>query len=679
MMFTDSTFFKVFSFRLLEGDPKTALTGSSNAVISESFARRAFPGENPIGKMIPIGDSVRVTVSGVMEDIKNSSLPETDIFVNINNIRFFNPSLASDMYNNAVGCMLFFLAKGSADLSSRAEDILSYFKEVFWPYQLGLWKKVIMIPFTQLHFYDKPDAMQTLQQADKKFVLILMSVGLLILIFAVTNYINLTVAQAGQRAKEMATRRLLGSSRTDLFLRLMMESTLLTFFSFLIAFLLALAADTEANTLLNTTINLREAITPTNILIALAAIVIIGSVSGLLPAIVISNSKPIDIVRGGFRRKTKMVFSKVFITFQNVITIMMLAASLTMVLQINYMIKAPLGFNTVNLLDITAEQFEDDSQIVSFGNEIAQLASVRRVGYGQGNPASSWNNTTNEIKSINKTVSFQMLGGDTTWFDMFGFKILRDNHVASSRQSWFLTEQALRVLELTADADSFQLYGGTDNIYPIAGVISDFTLGNINRNPENEARIVRLRPMNAANPWSIWNVVAEVQGDPMTAYNQIKDIYTRITGGLEFTGKFVDQEIEDHFVAERRIVKIVMIFCGMAILLSLLGLLAMSTYFIRQRSQEIAVRKVFGSTNEEALVRLVKAFLSYVGVAFVIATPIVWYVMHRWISDYAYRIPLHWWIFAAAGLFCLTVAFVTVFFQSYRAATANPIKSIKQE
>ena len=146
---------------------------------------------------------------------------------------------------------------------------------------------------------------------------------------------------------------------------------------------------------------------------------------------------------------------------------------------------------------------------------------------------------------------------------------------------------------------------------------------------------------------------------------------------MDFTGKFMDEQVEESFTVQKRTLSIVMIFAGIAILISLLGLLAMSTYFIQQRSSEIAVRKVFGSTNAQVLIRLVKAFLTYVAVAFIIAIPLIWYFMNGWLTDYSYRIELSPWIYVVAGLFCLIISFVTVFVQSYQAAISNPVENIK--
>ena len=228
-----------------------------------------------------------------------------------------------------------------ADLRGKIDDIHEFFKESFWPYQIDVWKEITITPLNELYFASFPYS--SLQHGDRNFVLVLMSVGILILIFAIFNYINLTVAQAGQRAKEMATRRLLGSSRGELFLRLMLESLFLTLISFGLGLLLAMAAVPYADGLLNTHLYLTDLCTPGWIGIAAGVILLIAFLSGLLPALLISSSKPIEVVRGTFRRQTKMVFSKCFITFQNIITIATLAAALVMGLQISHMIKAPLG------------------------------------------------------------------------------------------------------------------------------------------------------------------------------------------------------------------------------------------------------------------------------------------------------------------------------------------------
>lgn len=376
LMCVDSTFFDFFSFKLLDGDRHQALQDSYNAVVSKTFANKMFGQDDPMGKSIRISDSTSVIVTGVIEDIRKSVLPPSDILIRIERVGEFNGGLTKTSYDNAGATAGFLMLHEGADLRGKIDDIHDFFRESFWPYKIDVWKEVTITPLNDLYF--SSFQWSSLQHGDRNFVLVLMSVGILILIFAIFNYINLTVAQAGQRAKEMATRRLLGSSRGELFLRLMLESLFLTLISFGLGLLLAMAAVPYADGLLDTHLYLTDLCAPEWIGVAAGVILLIGFLSGLLPALLISSSKPIEVVRGTFRRQTKMVFSKCFITFQNIITIATLAAALVMGLQISHMIKAPLGYNTNNIL-VAENQFRSDSERAAAVDRLRQLTSIKSM------------------------------------------------------------------------------------------------------------------------------------------------------------------------------------------------------------------------------------------------------------------------------------------------------------
>jgi len=670
LLFADSTFFDVFSFKLIEGNRATALNDSYSAVISEKFAKTMFGSEEPVGKSIRLSDSTSVVVSAVMKDIDHSVIPYHDILLSIDRVTEFNASLSKSNYGNAGATIAFLLMRPGTDLQPKTTDILSFLKTFLWTYQLNFNKEAHVIPLRQLYFM-KYDFSQ-LNHGDKNFVWVLMSVGILILIFSILNYINLTVAQAGQRAKEMATRRLLGSSRKDLFIRLMMEATLLTFISFLIGLFLAKAVLPTANNLLQTKINLMDVCSPAWIGGSIVLILLIGALAGMLPSILISAAKPIEVVRGTFRRRTKMVFSKFFITFQNAITMIMLVASITMIMQINHMIKAPLGYNTKNII-VTYNVFNSASEWTKAEEELRQQPFVKNIGFTNGTPFEGTNNLSGTYEG--KTLSFQQMMLDSTAFNMLNLKIKQDNHVANAGDSigWFLTEKAFRDMDIAENAPSFKI--GDEKSLPILGVIKDFHLRNIAM--ETSPVMLRIKKHDMSG-WNMgpWNILIEVHGDPAIAYKKVSDIYEKITG-VEFNGKFLDQSIQESFEQQMRLSKIVGIFTAIAILISLLGLLAMSTYFIHQRSQEVAVRKVFGSDSRMILKQLILTFMNYVLIAFVIATPVAWIVMNHWLSNYSYRISLSPLIFVTAGAFCLLISFAAVFFQSWNAANRNPVESIK--
>ncbi len=658
----DSCFFNFFSFKLLAGDKNRVLENRSNVVLSKTFANKLFGTEDPIGQSVIIGDSLSFLVSGIMEDIKHSTIPYADIMFRVERAHEYNWSISMDHPGNAGSTVAFLKMKPGADLRPKIPDILAYFKESFWIYQRDMSKVVNLIPMSELYFSELND-FGSVQTGNKRLVIVLLSVGILILVFAIFNYINLTVAQAGQRAKEMATRRLLGSSRGDLFIRMMIESTLLTVISFGIGWLLAHAAVPFVNDLLQTQIDLMATFTPGWCLAGIVLILLIGVVAGLLPAVLISSVKPIDIVRGTFRRQTKMVFSKVFITFQNGITIAMIAASIVMILQSRHLINAPLGYNTNSILEV-ANGFANNSDRNAAIDEFGRQPFVKRVGLAAGMPLSGSNNMSSEYEG--KFLGFQQFIMDSTAFNMLGYKIVRDNQLAE--KSWYVTEKAMRDMELPQDAPSFLW---NKNATPIAGIVQDFQLGNIT----NDMRPAMLR-IDKRSEMFPWSILIEVEGNPYTAYNKIQEIYKEASGGLDFNATYLNEQVQKSFESEVRMTKIVSLFASIAVIISMLGLLAMSTYFIHQRSQEVAIRKVFGSDNQAILIRLIGSFLVYVGVAFIIATPIIWYFMNQWLSDYSYRISLNPLIFIVSGIFCLVIALVTVFFQSYKAANANPIESV---
>jgi putative ABC transport system permease protein len=667
----DSTFFHFLSFELVAGSREQAMAVRNEAVISESFARRAFPLTDPVGQTIRIGDSLAVTVGAVMKDIRRSAVPYADILVRMENITYFNESIASDTYNNYGSAVLFLLEKENASLRARASDILEWFREEVWIYRDGHAAQVLLIPLREIYFSELYPELGSnhngwlLNFGDRSLVTVLMWGGILILLFAVINYINLTMAQAGFRAREMAARRLLGSSRTELFARLMTESALLCLLSFAAALTLASALAPYAGSLVERSLDMAAALTPGSLVLAGGSILLLGAVAGLLPAVVISNARPVEIVRGSFRRKTKMTFSKVFITFQNAVTFVLIAVSITMIAQVHHLVHAPLGYRTENLIDIPFSSESTDTKRL-LAEELGRLAAVKRTGFSAGTPFSRGNNQT--MTQEGKNISFQQFICDETFFDMMGWQKLRDNHV--SGEAWFLNERALKELEIGEESPSFLYYG---NPTPVAGVLRDFQLYNISSPPSPV--MVGVTKRGELNARLLWNLVVEVEGSPQEAFLAVKEVYERVTRS-EFGGRFIDQQVAASFDAERRTSQLLTLFAAVAVLISLLGLLAMSTYFIRLREKEIAVRKVFGSTGSEALWRLVSTFLSYVVAAFVPAVPVAWYLMRLWLSGYTFRIAPGPWIFLVSGAFCLSVAFVAVFFRSYAAARLNPAETV---
>ncbi|MCM1532023.1 MAG: ABC transporter permease [Bacteroides sp.] len=669
MSCAESNFFTFFSFPLKSGAPGQVLQDEYSAVVSETFARKLFGSEEPIGQSIKISEETSVTVTGVMYDISRSVIPYADLIVRVERAEEFNHFISKQNASNAGASVVFLKMYPGKDMNAHRDEVLEMYKERYWIFYREFCTDVCWKPLREAYFSAGGSLIET---GDKRFVSVLFAVGLLILFFAIFNYINLTVAQSGSRAKEMATRRLLGSSRGGIVFRLVVEALLLTAVSYLLALLLATAVKPVSERLLQTTLDFSLLLSPACIALAVGFVVLIGALTGILPAVLISAAKPVEVVRGSFRRRSKMVFSKYFIGFQNAITIVMLAVSLVMVLQMRHLIHAPLGYNTLNVIDITYVLGVDDKVLM---DKLSSVPSVKRVGTSQGTPFDGGNNSSGDY--CGRQLSVQWIFMDTAAFHMLGFqKVYENSRKQTMRQDdrydfeIYPTAFAMQEMGLPQDADEFDL-GGQEKI-PVCGVIGNFRRANILRKEQPFVVGVTNDVLEDA-----WNLLVEVQGDPVRAYDEVMGAIRELTDG-EVEAKFIDQEVRESFDSQRRMTQIVSIFTCMAILISVLGLVAMSIYFIRQRAQEVAVRKVFGADNRTVLFRVVRSFLLYVLYGFVVAFPVSWYIAVKWRSGYSYRIAFNPLYIVAAGLFCMAVSFVAVYFQSRRAAHANPVESLRE-
>lgn len=682
VLYADTTFFRMFDFTLLEGAREEALAARENVVLSESFARKVFGTFDPLGQTLRLDNDDRTyVVSGVMRDIERSAIPAADIVMRAERITETNAANDERMSNSGAG-VTFLLERRGADLQAKVPDMLAFFKEIYWPYQGNVVSQVRLVPLRELYF-EPVNNTNKLAHGSRSFLYILLGVGLVVLVFAVMNYINLTVAQAGFRAREMAARRLLGAPRGNIFLKWVLESTLFCAAALLIASCIAELFVPWASQLLGTKVAVWDDLSWPAAGGRLLAVVVLGVVSGFVPALLVARYQPIDIVRGTFRRHAKTVYGRVLIALQNVITIVLLAASITIELQIRHLVNAPLGYETHDILNIGTDIFPDRSSIRRFCDELRSLPEIEAVGLGCGTPHDRGNNNTIAY-GPDRMVSFQVFIGDSTYFRILGLERLRDNHVAVAAGSgasrdfwasnvWHINQYALHELGIAEDAPEFKV--GEELSYPVvvAGIYRDFQVGTALDAPTS----VLLREVNDPDGFRPWNILVKTRRDHAAAYRAVEELFARTTDGGSFAARYLTDAIADDFAAQQRLLHIIGIFTLVALLISSLGLFAMAAYYIQQKRQEIAVRRVFGASRREMLTRLVRNFMALVGAAFVIAVPIAVWGLRRWLEEYSVRIALSPWIFLAAGLFAAVVALLSVGWQSRRAADADPVESLK--
>ena len=675
----DSTFFSMFGYPLREGDAARCLLAKDAAVVSESFAMKLFGETDVVGRTITFRDSLKLHVTAVMKDLDGRIFREADMVVNYYNQRYGNICDTDEgflkRYVNLCGCSLFLRLQEGRTFIGREKDLMKCYAS-FWSdfAEQKPGDKMYIEPYAMKYkdlYFSKTLNNGVMLSGDIMLVRILAAVALVVLLFAVMNYVNLTVAQSGKRAREMAARRLFGAHRSEIAMRFVGESMMLCALAFLLALLLTFVFAPGFGELLNTRMDMSLMFSPMVVALLLAMLVVTGIVSGVVPAVVASRVEPMEIVRGTFVHKTKMVFSRVFIVVQNVITITMLACALIMVMQMKHLTDAPLGFRQDNILTINNVSLPE-----SFIQELKTLSCVKLASPSMGTPADGGNNQTIVGSEGFVDMSIQHFIVEKEFFDIYDLKLSdgskpRPGHFYMNKrmENDVKASEAIRDPHKTLKATQLMNHN-PDEQY--GGTFRDFRIRSIEETP---------RPMLISVVDKVqycWNLNILMEGDLEEGYNEIARLYHKIYHEEmgEKQARFIDDQVQLAFEAQIRTSRIVSLFALVAIFISMLGLIAMSTYFIEQRQKEIAVRKVFGSTNAQMHRRLVRTFLMYVVIAFVISVPIVLYFMKDWIIQYTYRITWWPWI-AVAGAIILMISFAAVMVQSWVAANENPIKHIK--
>lgn len=686
IMLADSNFFRFFDFKMIDGDRETALDSPEKCVVTESLAKALFPDGNALGQPLqiegtryvfvsddngdPYDSSLVYTVSGVIKDLdKTVFLNETAVIANFERApQVLGYRLRNDlMASGPLGSTLSFLMlRPGASLEDKIEDLTSYCIESIPVFNFYGNTKAAIIPLDDLMFAPQNTG-AGLQTGDKSLLGILLAVVLAILMFAVTNYINLTVANTGFRAKEMATRRLLGSDGLGISLELIGESTLMVFISFIIGGALALLLEDKMAVLFKGKIDILKDINLATVSVSLVFIILTGVISGIMPTVSLSRYKPIDVVKGSFRYHSKMVLSRIFIILQNVITMTMMTATLTILLQMNHLVKAPLGYNTENIYRVSS----DNPEVLR--NALKSQPFIQGIGSFSGTSLDGnyCSMSTRKDKDNNNLLVY-LTTWDKEFIDIMGINLVKDNHLSGDVK--YINEELAGKLSL-GDGES-EVTWGDGKVMQVAGIFSNFHMTNI-LDPYQPFMITVKDTDEIEDP----NFMVKTNGDPL-AWKKLCDLVKEVDGSTEdidWKVQSIESSVKASLTEEKNTMRVVGIFTGVAVLISILGFIGMSLFFIRQRKKEIGVRRIMGSTTNEVLSLLLTKFCAPLLVSFIFAVPLSWFIMDKWLESFSYRIGLSPWIFIASGAVSLLIAVVSIFFQTLHAAHSNPADAIRAE
>ena len=686
IMLADSNFFRFFDFKMIDGDRETALDSPEKCVVTESLAKALFPDGNALGQPLqiegtryvfvsddngdPYDSSLVYTVSGVIKDLdKTVFLNETAVIANFERApQVLGYRLRNDlMASGPLGSTLSFLMlRPGASLEDKIEDLTSYCIESIPVFNFYGNRKAAIIPLDGLMFAPQNTG-AGLQTGDKSLLGILLAVVLAILMFAVTNYINLTVANTGFRAKEMATRRLLGSDGLGISLELIGESTLMVFISFIIGGALALLLEDKMAVLFKGKIDILKDINFSTVSVSLVFIILTGVISGIMPTVSLSRYKPIDVVKGSFRYHSKMVLSRIFIILQNVITMTMMAATLTILLQMNHLVNAPLGYNTENIYRVSS----DNPEVLR--NALKSQPFIQGIGSFSGTSLDgNYRSMSTRKDKDNNNLLVYLTTWDKEFIDIMGINLVKDNHLSGDVK--YINEELAGKLSL-GDGES-EVTWGDGKVMQVAGIFSNFHMTNI-LDPYQPFMITVKDTDEIEDP----NFMVKTNGDPL-AWKKLCDLVKEVDGSTEdidWKVQSIESSVKASLTEEKNTMRVVGIFTGVAVLISILGFIGMSLFFIRQRKKEIGVRRIMGSTTNEVLSLLLTKFCAPLLVSFIFAVPLSWFIMDKWLEGFSYRIGLSPWIFIASGAVSLLIAVVSIFFQTLHAAHSNPADAIRAE
>ena len=671
----DPNFMQMMGIKCEGTDGQRVLTDEQHCLVSRSFARKAFGMESPIGKTIKC-DTLQFKVAGVVDDMnKEDVLFPCDVYVSMS----FLDKVMKPMDNFGVVCTIVRLAEGT-DAKKENERLLDkymdYWKDFYvrdndgksfiWGSSLVRMDKLYFCGIESMGF----------RQGNKSLVNILLVVALVLLFSAIFNYINLTVAQIGRRAREMCTRRLMGESVAGLFARYLRESAFFTLLCFVLGGVLAWTFKSLFDSMLDTKIMLMASVQIWGWL--LLAYIIVTLLSGIIPAAIVSRFSPIDAVRGTIRLRSKMWMNKGFIVAQNVISMVLVALAVTMMLQMNHMVNMPLGYNTKDLLTFRPGVDEDKMQVIV--DHLRALHDVETVTTTLGTPLRCGANGVHDDNG-NVIGSLRLCGLDSTAMRLLDIKVV-EQYGQPVYGKVYLAESAKRALGVSASHPYFgQRREDGSHEVEVCGIVRDYHTGDaLSVQQKAEYNSVMLLEHGTTT----FVILVKTRGDHNKALQAIRDecqkTMKQLTGvPKEFDIKYMDDELTDGLKVKHNTMVLILTFMLISIFISGLGLFGMSVYYTQQQQRHIAIRKVMGASVKDAAWQLSRPFLWSTIVAVVIAIPISAKLMAYYLQDFPYRIDFPWWVIPMSAVFTLIVVTVSIVSRTLHAALANPVESLKTE
>ncbi|HWD89502.1 MAG TPA: ABC transporter permease [Mucilaginibacter sp.] len=683
--FASPSFFNLFSYPLISGDPKTALKEVNSAVITETVAKKLFGTTNAVGKTFKF-DVNLLKVTGVMKDYPDNTHFRSDLLISYSTLmKLVGPKNDLDNAWLNDGCLTYLLLRPGTDPKVLEAKFVPYVNQVYkklnWSGASAVYH---LLPLEKIHL--SPNLMGEAEpHGDGKSVYLLAGIAIFVIIIAWINYINLATARGIGRAKEVGVRKTLGSAKTQLIAQFMLESMLLNGLAVLLAIILIVIFLPIFSALSGQYVTLTLLFTPV-FWISVIALFITGSFfAGFYPALVLSNFKPVEVMKGKLVASQRgIVLRKMMVVFQFAASIFLLIGSVTVYRQVSYMEKQNLGININQTLVIKQPLSHIDSfyrSMSSFKNECLRDRSIKSITVSTSIPGEpvGWNAGGIKLKGTDQSQGkqYRIIGGDYDYLTSYNAKLIAGrlfskdfstdphavvfNKMATEEMGFEKPEQAV--------GKEIDFWG---QVYTIVGVVENY----------------HQQSLHDAYDAIIFRCIPDVRGDVSVKINTadlaqtiaaLKSNWKTFFPQDQFDYFFLDQHFNEQYHADRQFGAVFATFTGIGILVACLGLFGLVSYTIVQRTKEIGIRKVLGASVNSILQLLYREFAVLILIAFVVSVPLAWYAVYRWLQTYAFRIDINVLYFIMPFFVVTIIAFSTVSYLSVKAAFMNPVKSLKTE
>lgn len=685
-IYADQKLLEIFQPQMHYGELETALSEPNTLVLTKSKADYYFPNEDPVGSVMILNNEVDrpYTVGGVIEDFpKNSHLHEFHFLRTLSGVEFW-PN--EQNFWRAYNYHTYLELQAGVDIAALEEKFMDVLENYVVPDLIEAGDVDAHVVLENGSFQIQPIAdvhltsngvHDRLEHGDMRFVWLFGGVALFILIIAAINFINLSTARSANRAKEVGLRKVVGSERSNLIAQFLTESILFSSISFVLGALLATITLPYFNTLTGKTLSIPW-LNPVFILLLLGAALIVGIFAGVYPAIYLSGFKPINVLKGAISQGSKNArMQSGLVIFQFTTSIVLIIGTAVIHRQMQYILNKKLGYDKEQVLLLKGAHVLDE-KVVTLKQALLQKTDVESVTVSDYLPIAGTKRNGNGFwkegrENEDRSVSGQRWLVDHDYLKTMGMKIVegRDFSLDMPTDSQAVIINQSMAQELGLKAPIGQRISNSGQLWPIIGVVEDFHFESLKN---------KIEPLVMTIGSSTNTVSVKVKTGDMTAtIASIKDTWDAISPQQPIRYTFLDQSYAQMYEEIQRMESIFSSFAMLAIIVACLGLFALSAFMAEQRRKEIGIRKVLGASMRNLLQLLTHHFVLLVSISFVIAVPLAWYLMRRWLQDYAYPTPISWTDFLLSGLVTLCIALFTVGFQAVRAALGNPVEAIRSE